>query len=94
MNETDPQDAARPPAERPVRELTVARVRERPGADHVEVAFYESARFYRLPKTHPGFEEAVALLRAAQQDGRPVAVAFSSPQGDLIEKVLEGGAPT
>jgi len=76
-------------AERAVRELTVAAVREPPGVDFVEVAFLESARFYRLPRQHPRFAEALALLRAAQAEGRRLRVAFTAPHGDVIDGVAE-----
>jgi hypothetical protein len=75
--------------ERPVRELTVAAVREPPGADFVEVAFLESARFYRLPRQNPEFAEALASLRAAQAAGRRLRVAFTTPHGDTIAAVAE-----
>lgn len=70
------------------RRLTVARVRER--ADHAEVTFYESARFYRLPRTNPGYAGAVQLLRAAAADGRPLRVRFIAPNAGEIEAVRSG----
>ena len=73
-----------------VRTLTVALVREPPGADHAEVAFYESARFYRLPKRLPAYADALALLRAAQAAGHAFVVDFNDP-GDAISGVRRRG---
>jgi hypothetical protein len=69
-----------------VRTLTVALVREPPGADHAEVAFYESARFYRLPKRLPAYADSLALLHAAQAAGHAVEVVFTA-SGDAIGEV-------
>ena len=67
------------------RSLTVARAREQ--ADHAEVTFYESARFYRLPRANPGYAAAVATLRAAAANGRPLRVRFAAPNSDIIAAV-------
>jgi hypothetical protein len=69
------------------RNLTVARVRDRP--DHVQVAFLESARFYKLPKLHPNFAALLGLLTDARDKSRVLKVSLSSPQGDVIEDVQE-----
>lgn len=69
------------------RRLTVAQVREH--AAHAEATFYESARFYRLPRANPAYTAAVAKLRAAAADGRPLRVRFAAPHSDLIEAVRE-----
>ena len=66
-----------------VREMTVARVRERPGADSIRVAFLESARFYELPKSHPDFDRIVACLR----EGQVVKVQLASIESGIIENV-------
>jgi hypothetical protein len=71
------------------REMTVANVRERAGADHAQVAFLESARFYRLSKQHPAYAAALELLRDAQAAGRVLSIGVASPDGDLIEDVRE-----
>jgi hypothetical protein len=67
--------------------MTVAAVRSPEGADHVEVVFLESARFYRLPKSHPRFTELVALLRRAAAESQVLAVQLASPASDVIEDV-------
>jgi len=88
MSDSDPTD----PGRRLVRELTVAHVREPKGEDFAEVAFLESARFYRLARSHPAYEETLDRLRAAQAAGRPLAVVVASLDSDAIEEVREGGA--
>ena len=69
------------------RAMTVAQVRERNGADHTEVAFFESARIYKLPRTNPTYNEALNLLRDAMATGRVVEVGFASVDSDIIEEV-------
>ena len=73
------------------REMTVARVREPSGADHVEVVFLESARFYKLFRTHPHYETLLERLQDASAKGRGVRVRLTSPHGDIIEDVQELG---
>lgn len=70
-----------------VRNLTVARVRDR--SDHAQVAFLESARFYKLPKSHPKFAALLGLLTDAGGKGRVLTILLSSPEGDVIEDVRE-----
>ena len=70
------------------RRLTVAGVREGPG--HAEVAFYESARIYRLPRSNAGYAEAVRRLRAAMADGTRLRVRFTAPNSGEIEAVSGG----
>jgi hypothetical protein len=67
------------------RRLTVAQVRER--ADHAEVTFYESARFYRLLRANPTYASALQRLRAAAANGKPLRVRFLAPNSDIIETV-------
>lgn len=82
---------------RRVRRLTVAAVREPPGADHVEVLFLESARFYRLLRANPEFTAAVERLRASAAAGAPVAVTFAAEDEARIASVRptpsSGSAP-
>lgn len=61
--------------------MTVARIRER--AESVQVAFLESARFYELPRSHPGFERILARLR----QGSVVKVRLPSLDSGVIEDV-------
>jgi len=67
------------------REMTVASIRER--AESVKVAFLESARFYELPKAHPGFDRIVARLREAKEQGRALKVQLPSLDSGIIEDV-------
>ncbi|HEX7186136.1 MAG TPA: hypothetical protein VF756_30195 [Thermoanaerobaculia bacterium] len=67
--------------------MRVASIRERPGADSVRVAFLESARFYDLPRSHPGFEKILALLREAKERERTLKVRLPSLDSGLIEDV-------
>lgn len=69
------------------REMTVASIRERPGADSVRVAFLESARFHELPRSNPGFDRILALLREAMEHGRVVKVRLASIGSGVIEDV-------
>lgn len=69
------------------REITVAHIRERKGAEYVEVVFLESARFYKLLKGHPSFEKILVQLRDALADRRPLNVVLASADSDVIEDV-------
>ena len=73
-----------------VRPMTVARVREPPGAGHVEVMFYESARFYRLSRANPSFAASLRLLEEAAATGRQVAIGLASAESDVIVDVRGG----
>ena len=66
------------------RVMTVALIREPEEADAVEVAFSESARFYRLLRTHSEFERVLRELRAAKDTKGPVHVMMESPQSNVI----------
>jgi predicted TIM-barrel fold metal-dependent hydrolase len=70
---------------REYREMTVALIREAPGTDIVQVAFSESARFYKLERKNPEFEEVLRELREAKEKGRAVRVLVNPPNGDVIE---------
>jgi hypothetical protein len=72
--------------------MTVANIRERGGADDTQIAFLESARFYRLSKRHPAFARTLNLLREAQAAGRALSIGVASPDSDLIEDVRERNA--
>jgi hypothetical protein len=69
------------------REMTVASIRERPGADSIRVAFLESARFYELPRSHPEFDMILARLREAKEQGRALKVRLASLASDIIQDV-------
>jgi hypothetical protein len=69
-----------------VRQMTVAEIRDAPPAGgDVMVAFNESARFYRVPDSHPRFAEILHALRHALKTSRPVEVKLASHQSDVIE---------
>jgi hypothetical protein len=74
------------------RDMTVANVRERGGADDTQIAFLESARFYRLSKRHPAYSRTLNLLREAQATGRVLSIGVASLDSDLIEDVRERNA--
>jgi diketogulonate reductase-like aldo/keto reductase len=76
-------------AARCYRDMTVANVRESGGADHVQVAFLESARFHKLSKQHPTYTKTLNLLREAQASGRVLSIGVASLDSDLIEDVRE-----
>ena len=65
------------------REMTVASIRER--AESVKVAFLESARFYELPRSHPGFERILVQLREAREQGRALKVRLPALDSGVIE---------
>jgi hypothetical protein len=67
--------------------MTVAHIREDAQPDAVEVMFLESARFYRLPRSSPNFSALLECLREAEQTQKSVAIALTSPGGDLIADV-------
>lgn len=71
------------------REMTVAHIREPEGADHAEVVFLESARFYRLARENPTYDNALRLLRDAVEKGRVLKIGLASPDSDIIEEVQE-----
>jgi hypothetical protein len=70
------------------REMTVAQLREREGADSVQVAFFQSARFYRLLRKNPAYERILNLLRNAKSTGHVVKVQLASQESDVIEDVV------
>ena len=75
------------PSQRVYREMTVALIRERQDIEDVELAFSESARFYRVLRRNPKFEDIVRELREAKKHQRPVRVLLDFPKGDVIEDV-------
>jgi hypothetical protein len=83
VNESNREDLKKPF----VRQMTVAHVREPPGADHVEVMFCESARFYLLPRESPSFEASLRLLKEAGVAGEPLMITLASLESDVIEGV-------
>lgn len=70
------------------RKMTVANIREQSLADSVEVIFLESARFYRLPRKNPAFDDIVKRLRDAMSHGHTLDVGVASLDSDIIEDVI------
>ena len=69
------------------RDLTVAHVREPAGANFVEVVFLESARFYRLARSHRAFDRVFSALKRAEAAQRTVTITFAALNGADIEDV-------
>jgi predicted Zn-dependent peptidase len=67
--------------------MTVALIRDRNGTDAVEVAFSESAQFYKLSRKNPGFEKILRLLREALANGSVLRVRCTTLHGDVIEEI-------
>jgi hypothetical protein len=67
--------------------MTVAHVRERRGAESVDVMFLESARVFRLPRAHPSFDRVLGQLRDAVAHRHVLSVTLAAPDGELIEDV-------
>lgn len=72
--------------------MTAVQIREPDGADHAEVIFLESARFYRLPKENPAFESMLAVLWDAMTKGLAVEVRLASLTSDTIEDIKSANA--
>lgn len=79
-SESDDREKEKPA----IREMTPAHVRERKGAEFVEVMFLQSARIYKLFKKNPKFEEVQERLREAVAAKRTVRVQLTAPQEDVI----------
>ena len=71
------------------RAMTPAHIREPREADYVEVAFLESARFYRLFKGNPIYHEIVKVLRDAIAKKRAVRVRCTSFESDTLVEVQD-----
>lgn len=69
------------------REMRVAHVRERKGANYLEVMFLESARIYKLFEENPAYREILRHLRAAEGKNRSLKVRCASVESEVIEEV-------
>lgn len=69
--------------------MTPAHIREPPDADYVEVVFLESARFYRLFKTNPMYQQILKMLRDAVTKKRAVQVRCTSSESDVLAEVQD-----
>ena len=78
------RDAA---GKREYRVMTVALIRDPKQSNAVEVAFSESARFYRLLRANPKFENILTELREAKEKQRPVRVLMESLESNTINDV-------
>lgn len=67
--------------------MTPVHVRDATGGGAVAVAFLESARFYRLPRSHPRFDSILRDLHNAIETREPCRVRLASIDGDVIEDV-------
>lgn len=74
------------------RNMTAVQIREPDGADHAEVIFLESARFYRLQKENPAFDSMIAELRDAIEKGLDVEVRLASLTSDIIVDIKPANA--
>jgi hypothetical protein len=71
------------------RTMTPAHIREPRDTGYVEVAFLESARFYRLFKRNPMYHQIVKVLRDAITEKRAVQVRCTSFEGDSLAEVQD-----
>ena len=71
------------------RAMTPVHIRESREADYLEVAFLESARFYRLSKRNPIYHQIVKLLRDAIAKKRALQVHCTSPESNAIAEVRD-----
>jgi len=74
-------------AKQEYRVMTVALIREPKETEEVEVAFCESARFYRLLRAKPEFERILTAVREAKEKKRPVRVMTETPQSNVIADI-------
>ena len=70
--------------------MTVALLRERQDLQAVEVAFSESAPFYKLSKVNSQFARILKELRTAKETKRSVRVRMESRNSSVIEDVKAG----
>jgi len=69
------------------RDMTVADIRRKDGADFIEVLFLESARFYRLLKENRAYSDILKKLEYALSEAELIKVGFESIESDVIEEV-------
>jgi hypothetical protein len=66
--------------------MTVAQIRDG-DPSVVEVAFFESARFFTLRRDHPELERCLALLRGSMESAEPLRVSLEPHEGGEIVDV-------
>ena len=81
---SDPDDHQHHPS---YREMTVVNIREQTGTDHIDIVFLESARFYKLYRDNPDFEQSLLLLQEAMTKGGVIDVGLVSSHSDIIQDV-------
>lgn len=74
-------------ADRPYRSMTVAHIRDQEGANHAEIMFLESTRFYKLLRENRSYDSILAVLREAMATKQVLKVRFATLVSDVIEGV-------
>jgi hypothetical protein len=78
-----------PPQDSLSRTMTVAKVYEEkysePGS--TKITFYESARFYKILQSNPGYKKYISLLKEAIKKQQPVCIRFTKLNDGIIESV-------
>ena len=69
------------------RDMTVAKIRYRQGADSVDIIFLESARIYRLLKKNRDHSSILKKLEDASLNAGLIKVCFESIESEIIEEV-------
>lgn len=69
--------------------MTIIRIYPDYSKEYAEVIFSESARFYQLPKTKPGFEAQLKSLQVAYKRRKPVWVKTTIPNGVVVQEIRE-----
>jgi len=85
MSQGDPRHDKKPL----YREMTVGNIREQTGADAAQVVFLQSARFYRLLRTNPGYDRILRGLHSAMTKQAALRVRIAAQDSDIIEDIGE-----
>jgi len=68
--------------------VTVADIGVLPGnVTYYRIAFYQSARFYKLMRNNKNCKRALVLLRQSKKTNKPVRVTLTALNGDVIADV-------
>jgi hypothetical protein len=89
MNESVEQSSPGGEGELYSRFMTVAQLREPDQTGTVRVVFLESARFYRLERQNPLFEQTLERLHDALEQPRLLEVQLPAVDSDIILGVKE-----
>ena len=71
------------------RTMTPVHIREPRNTDYVEIAFVQSARFYRLFKSNPMYHQIAKVLRDAITKKRAVQIRCTSFESDVLAEVQD-----